>query len=214
MQAKLDDIDQTVRSMTGQIEVLSHDLDEAKKTVAATHDQTVVMADRLDKLEKQVELLASPPPPPPGPAAETAPQDQESGETATAPGGAAASYSHAHQLMLNGEYPAAADAYQAFIDTYPTSPTVPAAHYWLGSIKYTQGDFNAAATNMIGAIRGWPQTNWAPDAVIKLSEALVKLNKQTDACGALAEFTRHYPRESRVTREHVAAARAKAGCAG
>ena len=213
MQAKLDDIDQTVRSMTGQIEVLSHDLDEAKKTVAATHDQTVVMADRLDKLEKQVESITAPPPPPPAPTAEAAPQDQPSGDVAVASGGAAASYSHAHQLMLNGEYPAAADAYQSFIDTYPTSPTVPAAHYWLGSIKYTQGDFNAAATNMIGAIRGWPQTSWAPDAMVKLSLALIQVNKSSDACGTLAEFARHYPHASPAIKQHAAAARAKAGCA-
>ena len=215
MQSKLDDIEQTVRGMTGQIEVISHDLDEAKKSVAETHDQTVVMADRLDKLEKQVESLAAPPPPPPGPGADAAPQPEASGDTSgPAPGGAGAAYTHAHQLLLNGEYPAAADAYQSFIDTYPQSPTVPAAHYWLGEIKYTQGDFNAAATNMIGAIRGWPQTSWAPDAVVKLSLALVQLNKTTEACGTLTEFTRHYPKASPAAKQHAAAARAKAGCAG
>ena len=215
MQSKLDDIEQTVRGMTGQIEVISHDLDEAKKSVAETHDQTVVMADRLDKLEKQVESLAAPPPPPPGPGADAAPQPEASGDTSgPAPGGAGAAYTHAHQLLLNGEYPAAADAYQSFIDTYPQSPTVPAAHYWLGEIKYTQGDFNAAATNMIGAIRGWPQTSWAPDAVVKLSLALVQLNKTSEACGTLTEFTRHYPKATAAAKQHAAAARVKAGCAG
>ena len=212
MQARVDDISQTVRSITGQIEVLSHDLDEAKKSVAATHDQTVVMADRLDKLEKQVESLASPPPP--APVAEVAPQADAPADSAPAAGGAAATYSHAHQLMLNGEYPAAADAYQAFIDTYPSSPTVPAAHYWLGEIKYSQGDFNGAATNMIGAIRGWPQTSWAPDAMVKLSLALIQVNKTSDACGTLAEFARHYPHASPAAKQRAAAARAKAGCAG
>jgi tol-pal system protein YbgF len=212
MQAKLDDIEQTVRSMTGQIEVLNHDLDEAKKSVAATHDQTVVMADRLDKLEKQVESLASPPPPPP--VAEASPQADAPTEAAPAAGGAAATYSHAHQLMLSGEYPAAAEAYQSFIDTYPSSPTVPAAHYWLGEIKFSQGDFNGAATNMIGAIRGWPQTSWAPDAVVKLSLALIQVNKTTEACGTLTEFTRHYPHANAAVKQRAAAARAKAGCAG
>jgi len=212
MQAKLDDVEQTVRGMTGQIEVLSHDLDEAKKTVAATHDQTVVMADRLDKLEKQVESLAAPPPP--GPSADTAPPANDGGDVAPVAGGAGAAYAHARQLLLNGEYPAAADAFQSFIDTYPQSPTVPAAHYWLGEVKYTQGDFNAAATNMIGAIRGWPQTTWAPDAVVKLSLALVQLNKTADACGTLTEFARHYPKANPAAKRNAAAARVKAGCAG
>jgi tol-pal system protein YbgF len=210
MQAKLDDIDQTVRGMTGQIEVLSHDLDEAKKSVATTHDQTVVMADRLDKLEKQVESLAAPPPPPPGPTAEASPPQAQD----AAPGDAGGAYTHARQLLLNGEYPAAADAFQSFIDTYPQSPTVPAAHYWLGGIKYTQGDYNAAALNMIGAIRGWPKTTWAPDAVVKLALSLVQQNKAADACGALSEFSRHYPTANAAAKQHVAAARVKAGCAG
>ena len=216
MQAKLDDIDQTVRAMTGQIEVLSHDLDEAKKSVAATHDQTVVMADRLDKLEKQVETLSAPPPPPPGPTADAgpAPSAPDAGDAAAAPGGASAAYARAHQLMMNGEYPAAADAYQSFIDTYPQSPTVPAAHYWLGSVKYTQGDYNAAAINMIGAIRGWPKTTWAADAVAKLALSLVQQNKSADACGALAEFNRHYPQAAPAAKQRIAAAKAKAGCAG
>ena len=213
---ELDDIDQTVRAMTGQIEVISHDLDEAKKSVASTHDQTVVMADRLDKLEKQVESLSAPPPPPPGPTADagSAPAASDSGEAAAAPGSASAAYSHAHQLMMNGEYQAAADAYQSFIDTYPQSPTVPAAHYWLGSVKYTQGDYNAAAINMIGAIRGWPKTTWAPDAVAKLALSLVQQNKSADACGALGEFSRHYPQANAAAKQRIAAAKVKAGCAG
>ena len=214
MQAKLDDIDQTVRGMTGQIEVLSHDLDEAKKSVAATHDQTVVMADRLDKLEKQVETLASPPPPPPGPTADAGAPPEASGDTGPAPGGPGAAYTHAHQLLMNGEYPAAADAYQAFIDTYPQSPTVPAAHYWLGQVKYTQGDYNAAASNMLAAIRGWPKTSWAPDAVVKLAQSLVQINKASDACVALGEFGRRYPNASAVEKHHAAETRAKAGCGG
>ena len=212
MQAKLDDIDQTVRSMTGLVEVLSHDLEEAKKTVAATHDQTVVMADRLDKLEKQVESLAAPPPPPP--VADNAPPPEASSDSGPATGGASAAYSHAHQLMVNGEYPAAADAYQSFIDTYPSSPTVPAAHYWLGSIKLAQGDSNVAATNLLGAVRGFPQTSWAPDAMVKLAQALVQVNKPTDACTALSEFSRRYPRANAAVKQRAAVIRAKAGCAG
>ena len=211
LQAKFDDLDQTLRSLTGQIETLSHDVDLLKKDDAAAHAEAAALADRVDKLEKLVTNITAPPPPPPGPAAEAAP----AGAAASAPdlGGPKAAYAKAHQLMLDGDYDGAAAAFQAFIDQYGDSPSAPIARYWLGQVKATQKDYAGAATAFIGAIRGWPQTSWAPDAVVRLSMALIELNKSKDACGALAELDRHYPRASPTTKAHAAAARAKASCA-
>jgi len=90
---------------------------------------------------------------------------------------------------------------------------LPIARYWLGQVKATQKDYAGAATAFIGAIRGWPQTSWAPDAVVRLSLALIELDKPKAACGALAELDRHYPKASATTKAHAAAARAKASCA-
>jgi TolA-binding protein len=46
----------------------------------------------------------------------------------------------------------------------------------------------------LGAVRGWPQTSWAPDAVLKLSRSLVALKKPADACKTLDELARRYPK--------------------
>ena len=40
-----------------------------------------------------------------------------------------------------------------------------------------RGDWADAASAYIGAIRGWPQTAWAPDAVVDLARALVAWKK-------------------------------------
>ncbi len=209
LQAKFDDLDQTLRTLTGQIETMSHEVDLLKKDDAAAHAEAAGLADRVDKLEKLVTNITAPPPPPPS-AEGAAPTV---GPAAPDAGGAKAAYAKAHQMMLDGDYDGAAAAFQAFLDQYGDTTTAPLARYWLGEVKYTQKDYAGAATAFIGAIRGWPQTSWAPDAVVKLSMSLVELKKTKDACAALGELGRHYPKASAATKSHAAEARAKAACA-
>jgi tol-pal system protein YbgF len=220
MQTKLDDIEQTVRGLTGQMEAVSHQLDLAKQDAAASQAQSAALADRLDKLEKQVAALApaATPAPVPGSESTLGGQLSQGGQPSQGqppgPGDANGAYVKARQLLLNGDYPAAGDAFQSFIDAYGSSPSVPAAHYWLGEIKYSEGDYQTAAANLVGAIRGWPKTPWAPDAMVKLALSLAQLNKPADACAALTEFDRHYPKAAPAAKARAAAARTKAGCAG
>lgn len=206
LQSRLDDIDQRLRDLTGQIEVTGHNQDLAKQDLAAAQAQIAALSDRVDKLEKQ----AAPPAPPPAPAA----GEPAAPDASPAPGDDADAYVKARQTLLNGDYPAAADALQSFLAAYPTSPNAPAAHYWLGEVNYTQNDYSGAASNLIDAIHGWPKTPWAPDAMIKLSLSLVQLNKSKDACTTLTALARHYPRLTAATRARAAEARGKAGCAG
>ncbi len=65
----------------------------------------------------------------------------------------------------------------------------------------------------IGAIRGSPQTPWAPDAFNKLARSLVQLGKSADACKTLDEFNRRYPGASPAARAKTQDARLMAKCA-
>ena len=69
LQAKFDDLGQSLRSITGQFESHSHDIDLLKKDDAAVRAENAALADRVDKLEKLVTNLTAPPPPPPSTAA-------------------------------------------------------------------------------------------------------------------------------------------------
>ncbi len=64
----------------------------------------------------------------------------------------------------------------------------------------------------IGSIRGWPQTAWAPDAMVKLSRALVQLNKPQDACRALDDFAKRYPSATPTVKARAADTRLSAMC--
>ena len=70
-----------------------------------------------------------------------------------------------------------------------------------------------AAGAYIGAIRGWPKTAWAPDAVLELSRALVALKKPADACQTLDELNRRYPKAPPAVLSRAATVRTQAKCA-
>jgi tol-pal system protein YbgF len=142
------------------------------------------------------------PPPPPPPQADSG-ASQVSADQA---------FKRARQLLLEGQYPAASEAFQSFVDTYGDSPRGPEARYWLGETLYIRGLYPDAAAAYIGAIRGWPQTTWAPDAVVKLARALVALNKPADACRTLDELARRYPEAAPPAKTRALAVRAAAKC--
>jgi tol-pal system protein YbgF len=209
LSAKFDDMDQTLRGVNGQIETLTHDIAEAHRSADDAKAQTAALAARVDALEKQVASLAAAPPPP-------APQAEQAPPEASPPGGGdpKAAYANARKLMMDGDYPSAAAAYQDYLDHYPKDAGAPEARYWLGETKFAQGDYAGAAVAYIATIRGWPQTAWGADADVKLALALMELNKPTQACQALGEFDRHYPRASAPEKARAAGARIKAKCAG
>ncbi len=213
LSAKFDDMAQTLASLNGQIETLTHDVDEARKSADDAKAAAAGLSERLDALEKQVANIATPPPPPPPSDAAGPPPEADA---APSPGGGdpKVAYDAAHKLMMDGDYPAAAAAYQDYIDHFPHAANLGEARYWLGETKFAQEDYAGAAVAYIAAIHGWPQTAWGADADVKLSLSLLALNKPTEACAALGEFDRHYARAGASAKARATAARIKAKCAG
>ena len=213
LQGRIDEGDVVARRLTGEIEALSHQLELARHDLDDGRAQTTALADRVERLEKQLATLvpqtAAPPAPPTGPV-----PDEGAGGLAAVVGDPKLAYAHARQLLENGDYPGAATELQAYIDRFGDSPSAPAARYWLGETRFIQKDYQGAATAYLGAIRGWPKTTWAPEAVVKLSQSLLELGKPTDACGALGEFARRYPKAAPSLKARAAATRSKAQCAG
>jgi tol-pal system protein YbgF len=212
--ARLDDMEQTLRGINGQFESLQHDLSVARRDAADARAQAGSLSDRLDKVEKQLAALA--PAPPPAPEAGPGADGGLAGQTTLGPAPAAdpkAAYAAARQLLLDGDYRSASAAFQDYVDRFGDTANARPARYWLGETKFIQEDYAGAAAAYLGAIRGWPDTAWAPDAVVKLSLSLVQLKKTKDACGALGEFDRRYPHASAAAQARAAAARQKAGCA-
>jgi tol-pal system protein YbgF len=215
--SRLDDMDQTLRAMTGQYESLQHELAVARGDAANAKTEAASLADRLDKLERQVTALAPVPPPPAdaqtGAEGGLAGQAGQGSSQAKGPADSKAAYASARQLLLDGDYKAASAAFQDYVDRFGDTAQARPARYWLGETKFIQEDYTGAAAAYAGAIRGWPDTPWAPDALVKLSLSLGQMNRTKDACGAIVEFPRRYPHASPAAQARAAVAREKAGCA-
>jgi tol-pal system protein YbgF len=203
MSDKLGDLEQTLTRLNGQNETLTHDLDQARRANEAQKTRADALDQRLAALEKRIAdqeaaAVAAVPAPPPPPSASVDP---------------AQAFKQARQLLLDGDYGAAEQAFAGYVDAYPDSAKTPEARYWLGETQFVREAYGDAAGSYLGAVRGWPQTSWAPDAVLKLSRSLVALKKPADACKTLDELARRYPKAPSAVTAKAATTRAQAKCA-
>jgi tol-pal system protein YbgF len=209
LSAKISDLEQSLTRINGALETTGHSLDEAKRENTELRAQIKALADKLAAVEqKQAEAAAAPPP-----AAPTAlPAQQAEGAPAPAAGDPGEAFTAARRLMMSGQYDQAEAAFRDYVSTYPDAPRTPEARYWWGKTLSVRAAHADAATAYIGAIRGWPQTSWAPDAVVELARELVALKKPSDACQALAELPKHYPKATAAVRTRATETRAQAKC--
>jgi TolA-binding protein len=107
---------------------------------------------------------------------------------------------------------AAEGAFRNYVDKFGDGPGGPEARYYLARTLIAREAWPDAATADIGAIRGWPHTRWAPDAVLDLSRALVAMGTTADACQTLDELGRRYPKPTSSVLKGTAAVRAQAKC--
>jgi tol-pal system protein YbgF len=150
----------------------------------------------------------TPPPPPSGPGGVLGsfrergsgagqPRDIQDNPQDTVGKGASAedepgAYRNARKVLDSGDYAGGAAALKDYLDRYPSSPRAAEANYWLGRTLAVQNQHAEAAGAYARALKGWPQTSWAGDAVVRLASSLVELRRGSDACKALAEFDSRY----------------------
>lgn len=206
--SRIDDLEHSLTRINGSLETTAHDLDQARRDNTALAAQVKALSDRLTALEQKQTAGTEAG----GDAAAAGPAADGSGAPAAPQGDPAQAFAHARQLMLGGNYDGAEKAFRDYVQTFPDAPKTQEARYWWGKTLSVRGAHAEAATAYIGAIRGWPPTPWAPDAVVELARELVALKKPTDACQALAELPKRYPKATSVkARASQVATQAKCG---
>jgi tol-pal system protein YbgF len=210
---RLGDLESTLTKLNGTLETTSHELDVTRRENIQLKAELKALSERLAADEQKAAELAQAATAPPLAAAASGSQPPPGPPAADAKAAANDAFGKARQLMLSGDYDAAQAAFADFVTAYPDNPKTPEARYWWGKTLMVRGDNVKAASAFIGAIRGWPQTTWGPDAVVELSRALVALKKGPDACQALAELPKKYPKAPAGIKTRAAAVREQAKCA-
>ena len=241
LKGQINDLQETLRRLNGQLEEISHNAQLAAKAAADANDANKVLAGRVDRIEQpllaagaaalaaqQAQAAQSQPqtaPPAadngslgtlrehgPGPGAsrniEASPSADDSG-----PAEELQAYRAARQTLDSGDYVGGASALQDYLQRYPASARAPEANYWLGRTLALRNMHADAAGAYARALKGWPQTTWAADAVLRLSGSLVELKRGSDACKALGDFdTRYRAKASAALKARAKDARAQAAC--
>jgi len=199
MNRKLSELEQILTRMTGDLETATRDAEVAKRENEALRGQLKTLADRVGAIEARAVAEAAPPAP----------------ELSGAPPALSANeaFTRSRQLMLSGDYDGAEAGFRDYVSRFGDGAKAPEARYWLGKTLSARAAHADAASAYIGAIRGWPATPWAPDAVVELARSLIAMKKPTDACQTLAELSRRYPKAPAAVQSRAAAARGQAKCA-
>ncbi len=199
---KINDLGQSLARINGQLEVIKHDLDQTRQEVQDLRQTNGALRERLAILEKTVKDLTAPPPPP------VTPPPTTPAATLDPP----AAFAAARSAFDTGDMATAEAGFRDYVDHYGDGPGGPEARFYLARTLMARKAWPDAATAEIGAIRGWPHTRWAPDAVLDLSKALVAMGKPTDACQTLGELARRYPKAAPSVLRAASAVRAQAKC--
>ncbi len=200
---RLADLEQTLTRLNGQNETANFELTKANRAAVDQKARADALEQRLVALENafnDLKTQAAAPaaggfPPPPAPPADPA-----------------VAFKQAKDLLLGGDYGNAEQAFSAYVTNYPDNARTPEARYWLGETLFVREAYTDAAGAYIGAIRGWPQTTWAPDATLKLARSMVALKKTPDACRTLDELARRYPKAPANVTSRAASTRTAAKC--
>ena len=178
-----------VRAMHNDVDVLSHNLEAARK------QQRDLYAD-LDQRMKALESRGG------GTGAAAA-------STLAAPAGAVAagtastasssdvsdkvSYQAAFDLLKASQYDQAIPAFQSFLKTYPNSQLADNAQYWLGEAYYVNRTFTEALSAFQRVVETYPQSRKLADATLKIGFCQYELKQYPAARQTLAQVAAQYP---------------------
>jgi len=183
-----------IAKLHGQIEVLTHDLDQLQKR---QKDFYVDLDTRMRKLEQTAAQEAK------AEKATEAPKADPQAETRD--------YESALNLFKAGKYKDAAPAFETFIRTYPDSAFQSNAHYWLGNSYYQQKDYRRATETFHKVSTTWPSDPKAADAMLGMANCQQDMGDAKNARMTLEALIAKYPASAagQIAKQRLAPAKKK-----
>ncbi|WP_299439881.1 tol-pal system protein YbgF [uncultured Rhodospira sp.] len=234
MQVRITQLEDLVRSLTGQLEQAQHrtrqleqrvDLLEREQDMrlggaAGTEAAPGTSGAPSDPasgpaLAPDTGVLGYLPQPAPGEGRLTSPAPPPSGGATAAalpPGPPEQQYQHAFSVLREGDYAAAERAFSAFVQTHPNHTLAGNAQYWLGETHYARGDYESAAVAFAKGYKEYQDGSKTPDNLFKLGMSMSALGKNREACAAFQKLRADYPNVSGTLQRQVADQMARNGC--
>ena len=102
-------------------------------------------------------------------------------------------YKQAFSLLEEARHEEAHDAFSRFIDANPDHDLAQNAAYWRAESLYARKMYPDAAKSYALNLRQYPEGRKAPDNMVKLGLALLKLGRTEEACRTFEQLDRNFP---------------------
>lgn len=165
-----------VRSLRGQFDELQHSQGKAQDQQREMYGD---VDRRLTALEGGASASASPPATPNS--ALPVPQGDDR-----------ANYQAAFDLLKDGKYPEAINAFRQYMISFPTSALADNAQYWLGEAHYVTKQYTEALRDFRTVLEKYPDSRKIPDALLKIGYCNYELKNWGEARTALNQVVKQY----------------------
>ncbi len=228
---RIDELEEGLGRVTGQMEVLGHQVDELTQKADRLQKQLDLQATQKAKAEADAQTAPQAPTQDQVASADkpaTPPADsglaKPPGVLGTIPAGSTLptpapdadprkQFDAAMGLLARAKYDEASDAFRAFVDAHPDEARAPDALYWSGDIAYsTKKDYPTAARDFAELLKKYPKAQRAPDGMLKLSLALFEMGQTKEGCAAAAALPAKYPDASAATLTRAKSVRDEKKC--
>ena len=200
---RLQDMEQTVQRVNGDLERMTFQQDESDRDNAALRTRLADAEGRIEALERAATEAAA--------AQEAAAVEAAAGPRS--PTGDAAGDLAAAKVLITADPAAGRAALEAVVANWPDTVPAREALWRVGDIIRATGDQGGSVQYYAQALQGWPTQPWAGEVTLKLARGLEATNRDPQACAALGEYTRRYAATSTPGLRQIATdTAARAGC--
>lgn len=186
MQNQLEQIRQDVAQLKGDLEVVTHQLEDMRTKQNATFTDLDTRVRKLEGLAQSV----------------TSGQMPMSANGANGNGGDAkvdasqqelSAFAEAESLNQAGKYKEAFNAYDTFLKTYSGSKLAPDALYGMGYVQFALKSYKSSAATQQKFLESYASHPLAPNAMLNLANSQIQLGQIPAAKKTLKELISAYP---------------------
>ena len=209
---EVESLETEVRELRGQLETLSHTLNQLKE-----HQRELYLDTdrRLQRIESATPTQTASPatqpattpgtpatsaeataPSQPAPTSTTPSAGQTPSATGIDPFAEQQAYQSAFDLLKSGRYEDAAVAFQQFVAEFPTGSYADNAQYWLGETYYITRQFQRAVQEFERLVSMHPNSQKLTHALLKIGYAHDELGNKAEAERVLGELMERYPQSA------------------
>jgi len=191
---------QLKNDVVGPVVGLSTRMDQVSGSVSTLQTAVSDLTTAINRIQAQltdvgnaIKVLSTPPPPPPGQTTAAGGAAASDGASSVPPVNANDLYNSAQADRLSGKLEFALKEYQDYLKYFGNTNFAPYAQYYIGSIHYSQKNYEAAVPDFDMLLEKYPDNSITAQGHWYKGKSLVALGKRNSAITEFQDVIKHYP---------------------